>query len=186
MSSRRFTLRRWLVLALLLGAAPVAARAQSSREYDLKAVLLFNLSRFVEWPATSFAAPGSPLLIGILGDDPFGKVLDEVVRPEIHHGHPLQIVRSSSLAALQNCHILFISASQRDQLPRILPELQGRPILTVADFDPFVGRGGMVGLRRSDGGKIQLRIDLRAARGAGLVVSGKLLQVAEVMNREGN
>jgi hypothetical protein len=65
-----------LACALLLAAS---LRAQSSREYDLKAVFLYNFATFVEWPESVRPPAGQPIIIGILGRDPFGTVLDEVV-----------------------------------------------------------------------------------------------------------
>ncbi len=156
--------------------------AQTSREYDLKAVLLFNLTRFVEWPPEAFADAEAPLVIGILGQDPYGAVLDEVVRLESYGRHKIQVKRYADLAAVKDCQILFIAANESGRLPRILTQVESRPILTVADFEGFPGRGGMVGLQQNAEGKIRLCINLDAVRSCRLGVSGKLLRVAEVLN----
>lgn len=169
----------WLLAAGLEFAS--AARAEAAREYDLKAVLLFNLTRFVEWPATAFASPDAPLVIGILGQDPYGKNLDEVVRTESYGGHKIQVVRFRTIEAVRDCHILFVSANEQPNFPRILRELAGRPILTVGDFEGFAKAGGMVRLYQNSEGKIRLRFNPGAARDCGLTVSGKLLSLAETV-----
>src|SRR6185312_3570648 len=168
-----------------MGAGSVA-QAQSSREYDLKAVLLFNLIRFVEWPNASFADPESPFVIGILGRDPFGKVLDDVVGPESYGKHKILVVRLRDSEAAKACQLLFIGADEGKNIPRILSRLQGRALLTVGDFEGFTSRGGMVALNQGVDGKIRLRINLDAVRSTGLTVSGKLLRVAEIVNQGKN
>ena len=89
------SLRAFAVVATLLAAAP-ALPAPS--EYQVKAVFLYNFSRFVEWPASAFAGPDAPFVVGVFGHDPFGADLDEIVRGETAAGRPL-IVRRVRTAA---------------------------------------------------------------------------------------
>jgi hypothetical protein len=163
-----------------------AAPVEVSREYDLKAVLLFNLTRFVDWPPAAFAEPDAPLIIGIFGQDPYGKTLDDVVRPESYGHHKIQVVRYRTIEAARNCQLLFVCLDEQANLPRILREVSGRPVLTVGEFEGFATGGGMVRLYQSPEGKIRLSINLGAARGGGLTISGKLLRVAETINPGGN
>lgn len=173
-----------MFLAVLAGGviAPARVPAQISREYDLKAVLLFNLTQFVEWPSSVFAQPDSPVVIGILGRDPFGSVLDDIVRNEKVGERNIVVQRFRNVQSARDCHILFVSSSEEAELPRILRVLRGRPILTVGDFDEFAARGGMIRFMANPQGKIHLRINLTSVKNADLIVSAKLLRVAEVVS----
>jgi YfiR/HmsC-like len=179
-----------LLLALGAGgvtaAEPSAPAVQASREYDLKAALLFNFTRFVEWPARAFGRPEAPVVIGILGQDPFGRVLDEMVNNEKCAGRPIVVARFSNVAAVRDCHLLFIGAGERGNMLRIAAALRGRPILTVGDFDGFTAAGGMIRLQKNPADKIQLRINLNAIKAADLSISAKLLRVAEAVNPAGD
>ena len=175
----------WLLL-ICAGGFPSSARADALREYDLKAVLLFNLTRFVDWPAAAFKSPDAPLVIGILGQDPYGKTLDDVVSAESYGRHKIQVVRFRTIESVRDCQILVVSTNEQPNLPRIIRELAGRPILSVGEFEGFARGGGMVRLYPGPGGKIRLRINLGAARTAGLTISGKLLRMAETINPGGN
>ncbi|HYC69808.1 MAG TPA: YfiR family protein [Opitutaceae bacterium] len=161
--------------ALLLAAAAVG---QPSREYDLKAVFLYNFATFVDWPESAFPGPDTPFVIGVLGDDPFGAALDEIVAGERVKNRPLAVRRCRDLAEARACHILFISASERDRLREVLRDMAGRPILTVADVPRFVESGGMIGF--STGARVQLHVNAGAVRNSGLTISSKLLRVAVV------
>lgn len=171
-----------IVLALLTlgpwGATP--APAQVSREYDLKAVFLYNLATFVEWPATAFMTPDAPFVIGVLGSDPFGSVLDGVVADEYVGKHPITVRRFRRGDDVTGCHLLFISNSESRRLPELLRSLGRLPLLTVSDRPAFLEEGGMVRFAtRAD--RLQLFVNVQATRAAELVVSSKLLEVAEVV-----
>lgn len=155
--------------------------AQPSREYDLKAVFLFNFVTFVEWPKEVPPA-GTPFVIGILGEDPFGPALDEVLAGEKFRGMPLLARRCRNLVEARQCQILFISSSEAAHLTAILKELRGRPVLTVGEMPQFVETGGMVAF--STGARVQLLVNPAAAQQAGLAISSKLLRVAKVVEGE--
>lgn len=169
---------RWLAAGLLL-ACSLPAAVQSSREYQVKAVFLFNFTQFVEWPAATFPDPGAPLVIGIVGEDPFGLLLEEAVRNEKSGEHPLQIRRFQSTEQA-DCHILFISRSETGRLELLLNALNGKPILTVSDSDNAARRGVMIRFI-NENNRIRLRINLDAAKRAGLTISSKLLRSAEIV-----
>lgn len=175
--------RAWpLVLAVLAGMLLLAAGADT-REHRVKAVFLFNFALFVDWPATAFATTNSPLVIGVLGQDPFGGVLDEAVRGEKVKDRALEVRRFRDVGEIDRCHILFISTSEEPRLEPILSRLKGRHILTVGDAARFAGRGGMVRFA-NEGGKIRLRINLEAAKADGLTISSKLLRPARIVTTE--
>lgn len=171
--------RSFVVCALLLfNALELRAQTAPSGEYQVKAVFLFNFAQFVDWPPKAFAEPQSPLIIGVVGDDPFGRYLDETVRGEKANNRPLVVQRYHRLGEIKTCHVLFISRSEAERLEQILTGLRGRNTLTVADIDDFALRGGMIQLV-TEKNKIRMRINLEAVKAANLTISSKLLRVAE-------
>ena len=167
------------VLLALCAAGP--AVGQASREYSVKAAFLYNFATFVEWPAPLPPA-GAPFVIGVLGDDPFGATLDEIVAGERVAGHPMVVRRFSRAEDVHSCQILFISASESHRLPEILRRFEGQPVLTVSDLPGFAGAGG--GIQFITDTRVGIIIDPAALRAAGLGVSSKLLRLARVV-REG-
>jgi len=167
----------WFLPAWSFAAAP-------PRDYDIKAAFLFNFASFVEWPDAAFADGSSPLVIGVLGDDPFGRILEEIVTGEKINGHPLTVRRLASpqLKEATACHILFISRSEARRVRTILQQLRGHPVLTVADLPNFLDAGGAIGFATE--GRVRLMINPTAVRSARLNVSSKLLRLAEVVDKE--
>ena len=170
----------WRRLALLLIAGGSLGAAAPVSEYQLKAVFLFNFAQFVEWPPAALPLENAPFVIGVLGKDPFGAELDEVVRGETVNRHPLAVVRYHSVAEVRDCQILFIAASELPQLEGILTTLRGRSTLTVTDAESPAVRGVMIDLVRQDN-RIRLRIDLQATKTSNLTISSKLLRPAEIV-----
>jgi hypothetical protein len=192
MTRRRRSFPRRFALALLLlglGLVPsVFANAAfgmaRTPEYDLKAVFLFQFAHFVEWPAKAFSDDRAPITIGVLGDDPFGGGLDEIVANELVGGRKLIVRRYRGMDQVDSCHILFICASESDRMVTILGKLRGRSVLTVGDTDQFVTQNGIIGFKLSKN-RLKLRINLAAADTAKLIISSKLLRQAEIVGAKG-
>ena len=170
-----------LVGALLVGGVMDApAQSVPPKEYQVKAAFLYNFAQFVEWPPVVFPEVQSPLVIGVLGDDPFGGYLDDLVREEKVNGRPLVVQRYHTIVEIKTCHVLFICQSEIDQLEQILAGLKGRNILTVGDGERFASRGGMIRFV-TEQNRIRLRINVEAAKVANLTISSKLLRLAEIV-----
>lgn len=171
----------FLLLPVLLSFGPFhSTSAQTPKEYQIKAVLLYNLTRFVDWPDSSFAKPDSPIKIGILGRDPFGPVLDEVVKGESVNGRKIVIERFATVSELRPVHLLFIAADQAPYLEQIFRKIKGWQVLTVSEMQDFTRDGGMLRLYLNEHNKVRLRVNLDAVRAENLRLSSKLLQVAEL------
>jgi hypothetical protein len=170
-----FVVRLSLILACLV-MPQAKAQAPGFKEYAVKAVFLFNFARFVEWPSNS---KGGPMVVGILGDDPFGRTLDDVVKGETVQNRSLVVLRFRRVDEIKTCHILFISPSETAKYDEIFSKLQGRSILTVGDTDSFARRGGMIRFVTEDK-KIRLRVNVAAAKAVQLTISSKLLRQAEI------
>jgi hypothetical protein len=175
-----------LLQAALLGRWPAQAQENRPPDYRVKAAFLYNFGKFVEWPDAAFASTNAPLVIGVLGGDPFHGDCERIVGNKNINGHPV-IVRqiSHSVSAgqasgypdLKSCHILFISASGSDNLPDILDALKGAKVLTVTDnLDHFATSGVIINFVMENQ-SVRFEINDEAARRAGLRISSKLLML---------
>ncbi len=166
---------------LLLAVLPLATDASAAlSEHRVKAVFLFNFSRFVEWPPSAFTAADAPFVIGVFGRDPFGSDLDDVARGETVNGRQLLVKRVRTVEEAAACQILFIPQSERANLDEILTALARSNTLTVSDLDGAARHGAMIRLV-TDHDKVRLRINVESARAAGLTISSKLLRAAEIV-----
>ncbi len=168
------------ITALISSLLLVQGQSPRTSEYQLKAVFLFNFVQFVDWPPSATQDSQPSLLIGILGDDPFGTFLDEIVRGERLGARSIQVRRYRRIADIEECNILFISRSENERVPEILSAVKNRPVLTVSDGDGFASQGGIIQFF-TDKNRIRIRINLDAAEAANLTISSKLLRVAEVV-----
>jgi len=178
---------RRLGAACLFGLAMLGARAAPaepiSAEYKVKAVFLFRFTQFVEWPAQAFNGPKAPLVIGVLGEDPFGSYLDDLAKGEKVDDHPVIVRRFRNLSEIGACNLLFISRSEAAQLTGIIARLQGMNVLTLGDSDDFSRQGGMVRFAM-ERGKIRPWIDVKATTAAGLTISSKVLLLAKIVTAD--
>lgn len=182
----------WWVRAGLVGLllcwpairAPGAPKPGAS-EYAIKATFLFHFTKFIEWPRTAFATTNAPLVVGVVGRDPFGASLIEALRGESVHGHPVQLRALADVGetSLKQCHVLFIAASEKERLGAVLAAVQRAPALTVSEIDRFGQRGGLVNFYK-DAGAVKFEINLNALRAAGLKANSQLLRLARIVESE--
>jgi hypothetical protein len=191
---------RWLLAFVWLWlACGGLAAAESSpgglTEYQVKAGYLYNFTKFTDWPAGTFASASAPLVIGIVGEDPFGKTMDDLVKGEVVDLHPLVIKRLQPGDDLRSCQVLFICRNEKDQMPALLQKLKGSPVLTVSDTNGFADEGGMINFviveekvtveeKEIVEEKVKLEINQAAAEGAGLQISAKLLEIAHIVKSD--
>lgn len=155
-------------------------RREPLSEYQVKAAFLYNFAKFVEWPTASSA--GVPeLVIGIWGDDPFGAVLDNVVRGKTVSQRPLLIRRLTRMEEARSCQVLFVSRSEQERLSPLLEILRGQPVLTVSESDRFAQRGGMINFILVNE-NVKLEINPNAATAAKLKIKSNLLSLAKIVN----
>jgi hypothetical protein len=167
------------VAACLLSATVIAAepRAKPPRptEYQVKAAYLYNFAKFVEWPAVS--GREDRFVIAVLGEDPFGEVLDRALNEKTIESRPIVVRRLRSIDESVAVDVLFISDSERPRLAQVLRRTHGNAILTVSEADDFVGLGGMVGFKMQDD-VVRFDVNLDQVSAAGLKMSSQLIRVA--------
>ncbi|HUR28848.1 MAG TPA: YfiR family protein [Planctomycetota bacterium] len=165
-------------------AAVRAAPEQSTGEYDLKAQFMLRFATpYVKWPETAFDDKASPFLLAILGKDPFGKSLEEILKEKKVGEHPIQIVHFATVDTLGNCHMLFVPAAHEKQLVKIAQFNKDRPVLIVAESIAAAQSGAHVGfyLEKS---RVRFAINATAAKRAKLEVSSELLKLAKLVDNK--
>lgn len=168
-------MRRIVVVVALVASAVVPGVAQRHSEYEVKAAFLRSFGKFVEWPGGG-AAPAS-FSICVLGDDPFGRRLDDAAVGATIKDRPVVIRRLGQVAEAAGCQTVFVAASDPARVGAILAALRPLPVLTVGDAAQFAERGGMLGFT-AQGGRVRFVANPDAARAAGLVLTSELLRVA--------
>jgi hypothetical protein len=178
-SSKQVLIMLWgTALAMTACAGALAA---PPTEYEVKAAFIHNIAKFVEWPKT--ASTAGPLKLCILGRDPFGNALD-VLRGKTVHDQPWEVLHVNSDHGLGGCGVLFIAASERNNLTQVLDATKGSAVLTVGDSEGYAERGVMVNFYLQDN-MVRIEVNLDASRRAGLSISSQLLKLVRVVQEPG-
>jgi hypothetical protein len=159
-------------------------RAQQAKpgEYQVKAAYLYNFGRFTQWPAKGVANNDGTFTICVLGQDPFGPVLDSTLAGQSIEGKPVATRRLSKPQEATNCRILFINSTEQKHLREILAALDSEAVLTVSDMPDFSRRGGMIQFVL-EGERVRFEVNLASAENARLTLSSELLKVATAVRK---
>jgi hypothetical protein len=155
-----------------------AGEGPSQHEYELKAGVLYHIIEYVEWPKEALSNQVPVVQIGLIGEIPFAEAL-EVLDGKIVQGRKIVVKRISSPEETAGCQVLFIGASEKTRLLKIVDDVKNRPILTVSEVEGFAERGGMVNLLAGPN-RIIMEINREATGQARLSVSSQLLRLAKV------
>ncbi len=167
--------------AVIAASAVVSAQEiPPPTEYQIKAAFLYNFAKFVEWPATALRGQGAPIIVAVLGEDPFGADLEQILDGKTAGGRQLVIRRFKGVRDLGLCHILFVSSSERERLREILRALQNSTVLTVGETEGFAGLGGIINFILEEN-RVRFEINIDAADRARLKISSKLLKLARII-----
>jgi hypothetical protein len=179
MKKTRLIIAILICLSLALGATAQTPNSSASSEYLIKAGFIYNFAKLVEWPATAFEKPDAPIVIGILGTDPFGTVIDQVVSNKKIGAHAFVVRRLKWGADLKECNILFVSSSESAHLDEVIHAVKGMPILTIGETPGFASRGGIINLTLEDN-KVRFEVNVDAGKQANLNISSRLLALAKI------
>jgi hypothetical protein len=171
-----------LKFAIALGITLAAGLQAQVNEYQVKAFFLYNFARYVEWPSQSFKAANDPIVICILGQNPFGNALEQATTGKAIEGRPFVIREVENVQPPFNCHILFVNSSERKRFRTIAATLKGSEILTVGETPGFTADGGVINFKLEDG-KVRFEINVDAAGQERLHISSKLLSLAQIVKK---
>ncbi|MHC4114399.1 MAG: YfiR family protein [Planctomycetota bacterium] len=181
-----------LITALLTALPPAWGEKDAStvsREYQLKAAFLYNFLNFVEWPEEK-VANSDEIIIGIIGKDPFGGAFETLKNKKVKNKKVVikkfrKFKQMPNAKSLQNCYLLFICPSERENAQKIIETVGKSPVLTVGEQDDFLKKGGIINFY-SEENKISFEINRSKAKKAGITIRSRLLRLAKNRAEENN
>jgi len=181
-AARKFAVGRALALLFLSSALlalphDLLSQDDPPDEYQVKLAFLYNFTKFVEWPEQAFSSAKTPLVICVVGTDPFGKALEDDLATRRTAGHPITVRRLGVGGDFSGCHITFVRAEERKHLAAILSRLNGHDVLTVGEMSGFLEGGGQVNFDFT-AQSLHFNVNLVAVRQTRLKLSSKLLALA--------
>ena len=180
---------RFITACLICAMLALPSRAQTgnpsdSSEYLIKAGFTYNFAKLMQWPASAFPQPDSPIIIGILGNDPFGATLDSVLVGKKVNTRGFVVKHLKWGADIKGCNILYVSTTEAAHLDEILHAIKGLPILTIGQMPDFARRGGIVNFIIEDD-KVRFEVNVEAAKQADISISSRLLTLAKIVPQTG-
>lgn len=168
-----------IFILLMVSARSSFAQTSTDDANKIKAIFLFNFTRFIEWPESSFYSPESPFVISVLGGTKeMNNYIEESITGEIVGTHSIIVQHEDNERGPFNCHLLYICTTNYSQIKTALSSLENHNMLTVGESPDFIKLGGIIRFYTQDN-KLRLQINTVAAKSAKLNISAKLLNVAK-------
>jgi len=174
------TLACAVLAAVALAPTAAAQEPAAAIEYQVKAAFLYNFAKFVDWPPETFTRQDALFVVGVLGNESFSVVLDQVVRGKAINGHAFDVRRLRSPEEAAACQMVFVGAQETRLLPALFKAVRATAVLTVGDGESFTRQGGIMNFVVRDN-RVRFEVNTDAAGRAGLSISSKLLQLATIV-----
>ncbi len=175
--------RRALLLAAAAGLTSAAWAQSPVSEWDLKAALVFNFARYIEWPDGAFASRDAPMVFCLVGRDRFGGSFTALEGRKLQ-GRQVKVRSGIAPEDSGGCQVVFIADPTERQMSPLLRTLSGRPVLTVSDSENFIDNGGAIGIVQGDH-RLQFEVNRAALDQAHLKASAQLLKLARAVLGQG-
>lgn len=166
-----------LLAVPFFGGQPAAGTDPVSREYQLKAAFLYNFTKFIVWPTQRSGQPDTPLVIGVLGRNPFGNELEKIVRGRTTSGREIRVRFLNTSADAHSLDVLFVPAGEEKRVVGQLDGLHASAVLTVGETSQFMALGGIITFSM-EADKIRFEISRQSGQRAGLKISPHLLKLS--------
>jgi hypothetical protein len=182
------TLRRFIAAFLVCAVLALPSRAQTAdgdnSEYLIKAGFTYNFAKLMDWPANAFNTPSAPIVIGVMGTDPFEGTLDQVLKGKQANGRDFVVKHLKWGMDYRDCEILFVGNSEAAHVDEILHTVRTLPILTIGEMPGFAQRGGIINFILEDN-KVRFEVNVDAAKQANINISSRLLSLAKIVQPDG-
>jgi hypothetical protein len=174
-----------LMFAFVFPSGLAWSQSSGTTSYEVKTAFLFNFAKFIDWPSSSFVNPQTPFTLCVLGQDPFGHVLDDGLQGKTIGDRPLVVRRLKDKAEARHCQMVFVSSSETAYLEAVIENLQGANVLLVGEANGFAALGGAIEFILEDN-HVRFAINADAVDRSGLKFSSKLLALAKIVHDEGH
>lgn len=179
---RNHLLRCFCAFIFLNIISPIAGSTARPSEYDIKAVYLYNFTKFISWPESAFSDSNSPIMICVFGSNPAKKTLEKLSE-KITRGRPLKVSFLEDEHDAGACHILFLSQTNEIRALPFLKETTGKPVLTVGEYSGF-SDNGIIEFKVDTDYRVKLAINLNHAKQNQINISAQLLEIAYIVKTE--
>ena len=179
--SRTRSCTRILKIATIVCAVGIPVRAQLSLEYNVKAALLLNFARFIEWPERAFTSPRAPIEICVFAPNPFGDALDRALDGETVSTRPVAARDVRTAADGAGCHMLFIPEGTESRAAAVVRN-GGPYTVTIGESHRFEEMGGALSFV-IEAGRVRFNVNLKPVEERGVRISARMLKLASRVDR---
>jgi len=147
---------------------------ETTYEYHLKAVYIYNFSQYLTWPQDT---PSDNFIIAVIGQSEIIIPLNEIATKEKVGTRNIVIRQFRTVGDIEFCHILFIPKTTKTLLPHILTKVKNTNILLISENEGFARQGTAINFVFVEN-KIKFEINQQTLEQVGIDASSQLLRLA--------
>lgn len=160
--------------AIVFFTIGTSAFAQERSESEVYSMMMFNFTRYVQWPDNN--SPGE-FVIGVLGNNEVLTTLSTWYAGKPRGAKTYVIKKFNSAAEVTDCQVVFIDRSKSGEFEAINNKVKGKGTLVITDKNGLGEKGSAINFKTVDN-KLKFELNQKAIEASNLKVSGSLTSLA--------
>lgn len=148
---------------------------------SLKAAYVYNIAKFTRWPESVLATNENQFNLCLYGDDDTISQLQLLANRSINN-HNILIKNVTTESAINDCHLLYISAKENRRYRYLLSLIKQETTLTISSDNHFLRLGGLINLTELDQ-RLQFEVNMEQLAHSKLIFSSKLLSLGKLIEK---
>lgn len=132
---------RQLLALVFIGGLFIAGSGNYDTNAKIKAVYIYNFTKYIEWPKEYRERP---FVIGVIGETPLLIELKGMSVSKKVFGQSIEVVKFNSVSEISNCHILYVPRDSKESISSISGKLKGNSTLLVTDQPGMALKGSAI------------------------------------------
>jgi hypothetical protein len=165
------TIKALFIAALLVSGN---AFAQERPMHEVYSMMVFNFTRYVQWPGDGAAGE---FVIGVIGNNDVYNTLNTWYGGKPKGTKTYIVKKFANASEVTDCAVLFIDKSKSSEFEAANTKVKGKGTLIITDKNGLGEKGSSINFKTVDN-KLKFELNQKAIEASNLKVSGTLSAMA--------
>lgn len=143
-------------------------------EENVKAVLIYNFTKFLNWPEGEI---GDTFNIGVIGNPKIADALNTISQKQSMKNKSAKVVEINSLNEVSKLNLVFLSKESKTSIVSLLDRIKNKPILIISDIEGAAKMGVCINLIKRDD-KLKFEINITSLKKHNIQPNTQLINLA--------
>jgi hypothetical protein len=150
----------------------MVSKMSHGQDEKFKSIFIYNFTKYINWPPKA-----GNFVVTVFDQPKLAAELEDIATKKTVGTLTMEVKKINSVSGINNCHILFLSASKSEILPEVVEKCKQLKILLVTEKEGSCAKGAAINFITQDG-KLKFEVSKNNIISSGLEVSNDLIRLS--------